>query len=226
MLTPAVSFVIPVLNEAGTIGPLLRLLAARYPASQCLVVDGGSSDDTVAQATPLCAGVLRSEAGRALQMNAGAEAATGRYIFFLHADTLPDISERDLQHSLESGPRWGFFTVRLSGSHWFLRIIERAMNLRSTFTHVATGDQMIFVQRDTFENAGGFALIPLMEDIEFSKRMRRQARPLVIRQAVETSSRRWEEGGIFTTVVRMWILRLGYFLGVSPARLKAHYADG
>lgn len=220
------SFVIPVLNEQGRIGPLLQVLAARYPSSQRLVVDGGSSDGTVVEAAAQCCEVISSEPGRALQMNTGAGAACGAYLFFLHADTLPTISEDDLQACLDCGPSWGFFKVRLSGRHWMFRVIERAMNLRSRFTAVATGDQLIFIRREVFEENGGFATIPLMEDIEYCKRLRKKARPLVVRYVVETSSRRWERGGIIPTVVRMWALRLAYFMGVSPARLKAHYVNG
>ncbi len=201
------------------------MLASRYPTSQRLVVDGGSSDATVAEARALCCEVISCEPGRALQMNAGARAASGAYLFFIHADTLPTINEADLQQCLDLGPAWGFFTVRLSGCHWMFRVIERAMNLRSGLTAVATGDQMIFVRRELFEENGGFATIPLMEDIEYCKRLRKEAPPLLVRQVVETSSRRWERGGIVATVVRMWALRLAYFLGASPARLKAYYAN-
>jgi len=224
--SPAFSFVIPVLNEQGRIGPLLQMLMASYPNSERLVVDGGSSDDTVAEAAPLCTQVISCEPGRAIQMNLGAGAATGAYLFFLHADTLPSIGARELQLRLEAGPQWGFFRVRLGGSHWMFRVIEWAMNLRSGLTRVATGDQMIFVRRDVFEKNGGFAVIPLMEDVEYCKRLRRISKPLRLQQVVETSSRRWEQGGIARTVVRMWCLRLGYFLGVSPAYLKDHYASG
>ncbi len=226
MNTPAVTFVIPVLNEEGVIGPLLQRLATCYPTSECVVVDGGSSDATVAEASALRCKVISSEPGRAVQMNAGASAARGAYLFFLHADTVPGISAGDLQCALESQPQWGFFTVRLSGGHWMFRIIERAINLRSMLTGVATGDQLIFVRCGLFNSSGGFAPIPLMEDIEYCKRLRKDASPMCVRQAVETSSRRWERGGLINTVLRMWSLRLAYFLGVSPARLKAYYADG
>jgi rSAM/selenodomain-associated transferase 2 len=222
----AFSFIIPVLNEQGRIGPLLQMLAARYPGSQQLVVDGGSTDATVAEARALCSEVISSAPGRAVQMNTGARAANRAYLFFLHADTHPSIAEADLQQCLNTHPSWGFFRVRLSGCHWMFRIIERAMNLRSRLTAVATGDQMIFVRRELFEESGGFAAIPLMEDIEYCKRLRKAARPLFVRQVVETSSRRWEEGGIIPTVMRMWGLRLAYFMGVSPTRLKTYYVNG
>jgi len=220
-----ISFVVPVLNEAGKIGPLLAHLRSHYPGSQCVVVDGGSSDNTVSEARLEGALVYTSEPGRAVQMNHGAKQAQGRYVFFLHADTLPTICAEDLQRALEGDPMWGFFRVRLSGSHWMFRLIERAMNVRSRLSRVATGDQLLFIRLDLFTRTGGYKAIPLMEDIEYSKRLRHIARPTVLAQVVETSSRRWESQGIVFTVVRMWCLRLAYFLGVSPARLKAHYAN-
>jgi hypothetical protein len=97
------------------------------------------------------------------------------------------------------------------------------MNQRSRLSRVATGDQMLFLQASLFERTGGFDAIPLMEDIAYCKRLRRLARPLVINVPVTTSSRRWEERGVARTVVRMWLLRLAYFLGVPPARLWQHY---
>jgi len=222
----AISFVIPVLNEEACIGSLLQILARQYPHSQRLVVDGGSIDGSIDLATPLCSRLIHSEPGRALQMNAGAALASGSYIFFLHADSRPTITADELQRALDAQPQWGFFTVKLSGAHWMFRVVERAMNLRAGCTRVATGDQMIFVRRELFESCGGFADIPLMEDIELCKRLRREAGPQRLAQPVETSSRRWEQGGIVRTVLRMWSLRLAYFLGASPTRLKAFYADG
>ena len=188
-----------------------------------MVVDGGSTDSTVVQAVAGGAKVISSEPGRALQMNSGANAATGDYLFFLHADSLPTINENQLQDELKKQPQWGFFRVRLSGTRWMFRVIERAMNLRSSTSGVATGDQMLFMAKGIFERTGGYRDIPLMEDVEYSKRLRRLARPRVVPQVVETSSRRWEKNGIAITVLRMWLLRLAYFLGVAPARLKAYY---
>ena len=190
-----------------------------------MVVDGGSSDTTLAEAAAGGAEVISTDPGRAVQMNAGAAAATGDYLFFLHADTRPSINATQLQCELETQPEWGFFRVRLSGSQWMFRVIERAMNLRSTLSSVATGDQMLFITKALFERSGGYRDIPLMEDVEYCKRLRRIARPRVVAQVVETSSRRWEQKGIAITVIQMWLLRLAYFFGVPPTRLKAYYSN-
>ena len=118
---------------------------------------------------------------------------------------------------------WGFCRVRLSGGRRAFRIIEWFMNQRSRLTSVATGDQMLFLRRSLFEDSGGFDDIPLMEDVAYSKRLRRVARPLIIPQPVQSSSRRWEQRGVARTVLSMWGLRLAYAMGVSPRRLWEHY---
>ena len=187
------------------------------------MVDGGSADATAELARPLCDQLLESPPGRALQMNRGAAAAGGDYLFFLHADTVPGISWQQLQQILGAAPAWGFAPVRLSGRQPLLRLVERSMNLRSRLTRVATGDLMQFVRRDVFVNSGGYNHIPLMEDVEFSTRLRRLGPPLVLPVPVTSSSRRWEQGGILRTIVRMWGLRLAWFAGVSPHRLYRHY---
>ena len=223
MSLSAVTFVIPVLNEEGNIGALLRGLKTSYLACDCVVVDGGSSDDTVAEAEREGVCVLRCPPGRATQMNAGARLAQTPYLFFLHADTRLSITAQQLQSCLRAKPQWGFFKVRLSGARWTFRVVEWAMNQRSRLSRVATGDQVIFIRRDLFEKTGGYQAIPLMEDVEYCKRLRHIAAPMVVSHAVETSSRRWEQQGVVSTVIQMWCLRLAYFLGISPARLKNYY---
>jgi rSAM/selenodomain-associated transferase 2 len=218
-----VSFIIPVLNEQATVAPLLHDLRQHFPASQLIVVDGGSCDGTVALAIPLCDLLLRGERGRGLQMNLGGKVASSEYLFFLHADSRPSVCVAELDACLARRPRWGFCRVRLSGQRRVFRVIEWFMNQRSRLTSVGTGDQMLFVQKSLFDETGGFAVMPLMEDIAYCKRLRKLARPLIIRQPVLTSSRRWEEGGVMKTVARMWLLRLGYFLGVAPDTLWRYY---
>ncbi|GHD11547.1 glycosyl transferase [Halioglobus japonicus] len=222
----SVSFVLPVLNESAAIAARLADLRERFPSDELIVVDGGSDDDTAALASPLCDQLVQSARGRALQMNAGAAAAHGEYLLFLHADTRPGVDAQSLQHYLVQRPGWGFCRVRLSGEEWWARVISRFMNTRSRVTRVATGDQMLFLKRELFHETGGFDSIPLMEDVAYSKRLRRLAAPCVIHEPVTTSSRRWREQGVLRTVVQMWCLRLAYALGVSPQRLHHHYYGG
>ncbi len=220
-----ISIIIPVLNESRHIkNTLQRLQPLRLQGHEIIVVDGGSSDDTVVQASPLADKVMVSMAGRARQMNTGAAEAAGSILWFLHGDTLVGAeSHTGLLAALRGGANWGRFNVRLSGDLWSLRIIERMMNLRSCLTGVATGDQAIFIRADLFNQLKGFPDIPLMEDIAFSKQLRKTDRPACISEVIITSSRRWEEKGVFRTVLLMWWLRLLYWLGVSPQRLHAMY---
>jgi hypothetical protein len=197
-MSVGVSFVIPVLDEEGAIADLLRDLRQRYPHSQLIVVDGGSCDRTVALALPLCDQLLLSASGRACQMNLGGQVACMPYVFFLHADSCPSVSVSALEAYLVAQPAWGFCRVRLSGQRLPFRIIEWFMNQRSRITAVATGDQMVFVQK-TVQS------------------------PCIIQAPVLTSSRRWEAGGVVPTVLRMWLLRFAYWVGVAPATLWRYY---
>lgn len=168
--------------------------------------------------------VASAPCGRASQMNRGAEAATADILLFLHADTvLPIDASAHVRAAITAGRVWGRFDVRLSGTHPAFRVIERMMNWRSATTGIATGDQALFVQRDVFRMLGGYAAIPLMEDIEFAARLKWVDRPALIRAPVVTSSRRWEQHGIVRTVLRMWALRLLYALGVAPRILVRWY---
>lgn len=220
-----VSIIIPVLNEAEHIADTLISLASyRSQGHEVVVIDGGSNDDTVSISQQYADRVLRSDAGRAMQMNSGIDEASGDALLFLHADTrLPADAVAKLIHALEDGYFWGRFNVRLSGKHFMFRIIERMMNLRSCITGIATGDQAIFVSHESIEIVGAYPRLPLMEDIVFSKRLRELGRPACIRQQVVTSSRRWEDKGILRTMLLMWRLRLLFFLGVPADRLARQY---
>jgi rSAM/selenodomain-associated transferase 2 len=220
-----VSIIIPVLNEAEHIADTLESLEPyRRKGHEVIVIDGGSHDDTVSISAQYADRVLHSDAGRAIQMNSGIDAASGDVLLFLHADTrLPADAVEKLVHAVEEGYFWGRFNVRLSGKHFMFRIIERMMNMRSRITGVATGDQAIFASLESIEIIGVYPRLPLMEDVVFSKRLRELGWPACIRQPVLTSSRRWEDKGILRTMLLMWRLRLLFFLGVSADRLARQY---
>jgi rSAM/selenodomain-associated transferase 2 len=217
------SVIVPTLNEEACIAGALEALAPlRARGHEVIVVDGGSEDATVTLARPLCDRLVNSARGRALQMNAGARAARGAALVFLHADTrLPSDADAFIQRALETAA-WGRFDVEIESRRALLRLVACAMNLRSRLTGIATGDQAIFVRRDAF---AGFPEIPLMEDIAFSRLMKRRAQPVCLRQRVKTSARRWEARGVLRTIALMWRLRLLYALGIAPQRLTRGYGD-
>ncbi len=215
----------PVLNEAPRIAALLAALAPlRSQGAQLIVVDGGSHDGTAARCEGSADAVLTSPRGRALQMNAGAQAASGDALLFLHADTtLPPDAPALIQRAL-AGHAWGRFDVRIEGRSRWLPVVAVLMNLRSRLSGIATGDQALFMRRGAFDAVGGFPEQPLMEDIEISRRLRvRHGAPACLHAKVITSGRRWDERGAWRTIVLMWRLRWMYWRGVSAERLAAAY---
>jgi rSAM/selenodomain-associated transferase 2 len=192
--------------------------------AEIIVADGGSRDATPDIATGLGVQFIQAACGRALQMNAGASRANCNILLFLHADScLPANALNLIEGAMAEGALWGRFDLHLSGRHWLLRIVENMINWRSCLTGIATGDQAIFLRRELFESLGGYAEIPLMEDVEFSQRLKRMARPCCIHQPLTTSSRRWEHYGIMRTIFLMWQIRLAYFFGASPESLAQRY---
>ncbi|HYW03600.1 MAG TPA: TIGR04283 family arsenosugar biosynthesis glycosyltransferase [Gammaproteobacteria bacterium] len=220
-----VSIVMPALNEAAGIVPVLeRLQRCREAGHELILVDGGSADGTGTLAAPFVDTLVRASPGRALQMNAGAARARGGTLWFLHADTLPctDAVGQILEARSRNG-RWGRFDVVIDSPRPLLGVVAAMMNLRSAFTGIATGDQGIFVERALFESLGGFAPLPLMEDIELSRRLRGLARPARLRGPLRTSARRWERAGAWRTIALMWRLRLAYRAGAAPETLARRY---
>lgn len=231
---PRLSVIVPMLNEASGLANFLQTNLPRLPEySEVILVDGGSTDAglsiaadfTVRLSIPISIQIHESEPGRARQMNAGAEYATGKYLLFLHADTKlsQDFSEQFEEWSA-SDPVWGFSPIRLDGSQLWCRIVESSINLRTRVTAGASGDQAIVLQASKFRELGGYREIELMEDIDLSYRLRKQFKPKRFSLAVTTSNRRWKEGGVVRTVLMMWFLRLSFRLGVAPRRLARIYS--
>ena len=240
-----ITVVIPTLNEEAVL-PRTLSQAASLGFDELIVVDGGSHDRTreIVQAFPSAPAIslqrsilspqssalspvslLTAPPGRANQMNAGAAASEGTVLLFLHADTsLPSDARQAVERALEDpacvGGRFDVRFERDSGPGW---LISRMMNLRSRWTGIATGDQAIFVRRSLFEQLGGYSDLPIMEDVDFSRRLKRTGRLSALRSKVITSYRRWDTRGPLRTILLMWVLRFLYWIGISPHRITRLY---
>jgi rSAM/selenodomain-associated transferase 2 len=218
------SVIIPTLQEAAGIAACLGALQAlRAAGHEVIVADGGSTDGTAALAAPLADRVLHTPPGRARQMNAGARAAGGGALLFLHADTRLPVQAAVLIEQALQQRVWGRFDVTIAGRSRWLPLVAAMMNLRSRLTGIATGDQTMFVTRTAFDTAGGFPEQPLMEDIELSRRLGRIGPPACLRARAVTSGRRWDTHGAWRTILLMWRLRFDYWRGVPAERLSARY---
>jgi rSAM/selenodomain-associated transferase 2 len=203
-----ISVVIPALNEAARIGATLDNVLAQRPA-EVLVVDGGSSDATVAIASAKAGvRVLPSDKGRARQMNAGAAAARGDWLLFLHADTLLPPAALARIAALPPDVAAGAFSHRFSGDDWRLRLISRLDNYRTRRTRIAFGDQALFVRRSLYERLGGFPLCEVMEDVAFGELLREATTPVLLDEEVITDARKFEQMGVWTSLARVVVLLL------------------
>jgi rSAM/selenodomain-associated transferase 2 len=229
-----ISVIIPTLNEERTIiATLAHTVTLGF--DELIVIDGGSTDETPALVesyrhrtqssafSPIQ--WVTAPPGRAQQMNEGAKASRGEILLFLHADTqLPSDAKTIIETTLaDQQTVGGRFDVRFDHPSVWGTIISRMMNWRSRLSGLATGDQALFVRRPIFEQMGGFADMPLMEDIEFSRRLKRKGTTATLTATVTTSFRRWEQHGPVRTILLMWTLRFLYWIGVSPHTLSRWY---
>jgi len=220
------SFIIPVLNESLFFTKQqLYLKSLLAQGHEIIVVDGGSNDDSISTAERLGCLCIHTKASRGFQQHAGANKSTQEVLVFLHADTIIPLVSIDAISSAMKHPTacWGRFNVEFSSKKFIFKLIAWCMNQRSCITGIATGDQTIFVKRNTYFDSGGFADLPIMEDIDICKRLKRYSQPVCLNNKVITSSRKWETQGILKTILLMWRLRLLYFFGVSEDQLAKQY---
>ena len=222
------SIIIPVLHEEAAIGGALGRIRglAGGDEAEIIVVDGDPAGGTLGAISDGAVTTLLSERGRGKQLNRGAEAATGEVLLFLHADTvLPPEALGQIERLLRDGAiAGGAFDLAIDSPRPVFRLIERVASLRSRLTRIPYGDQAIFLRRDCFRTLGGFREIPLMEDVDLMRRLRKSGRRIAILTAcVVTSARRWEKEGALYTTLRNWLLVSLFLLGVDAGRLARWY---
>ncbi len=221
---PDISVIIPVLNDAEILDLALGS-TQDYTGVECIVVDGGSSDESAEVAQSRGVKLLHSPAGRARQMNTGAEVAEGTFLLFLHADTrLPEGFDHHVRRILtESGVAAGAFQLQIDAPSARLRLIERAANWRSRYLQMPYGDQAIFLRAELFREIGGFSDLPIMEDFQLIRRLKGRGRIVIAPAAVVTSARRWKKQGALRTTLINQLMILGFYLGFEPSRLARWY---
>lgn len=220
------SIIIPTLNEANGIQTCLLALQPIKKDCEIIIADGGSSDNTVIFTKHLADKTIICSKGRGRQMNSGTNHATGDVLIFLHADTyLPENALTLIEQHINQHAQWGHFDISLNGNSLMLKIIAFFMNWRSRLTGVATGDQVIFVTQQLFNQVGQYPEISLMEDIALCKILNKISLPICLNAKVNSSGRRWEYNGIYKTILLMWFIRLSYFLGNDPQKLAILYSE-
>lgn len=230
-MPPKFSIILPVLNEAAIIGATVDHLLALERSDQCerIVVDGAPDGGTLKAITGRAVCCIASPRGRGCQMNAGAAAATGEILIFLHADTrLPPRALALIDRMMTEGTLiGGAFDLRIGSERRILKLIARVASVRSRVTRIPYGDQAIFLRRGYFNQVGRYPEIPLMEEVALMQRIKKAGGRIgFIADPVITSARRWEEEGVLYGTLRNWILLSAYLLGVSPEKLARYYRSG
>ena len=229
-----ISIVIPTLNESVYLAnTLLSIFDAVSNPIEIIVVDGGSVDNTVEIARKFGVQVVLCGNGRSYQMNAGAAVATGDVLMFLHGDTVVPIGfDRRVEEAInlpkfplpkKDQPIAGAFNLEINGDRSGLRWVEWGVKVRSKFFNLPYGDQALFLKASTFHELGGFPELPIMEDFVFVRSLLKYGKITIVPAAVTTSARRWEQQGILKTTIINQVMILGYYLGISPNRLKQWY---
>lgn len=221
-----VSIIIPVLNEESSILETLTKLSSLKGEKEILVVDGGSTDNTVQLASTM-AKVINSPKGRALQMNAGAKEATGDILWFVHSDSVIDVNSlKAIEDAIKDEYIGGGFSLYFYDSNnLFMKYIAFTSNLRGSIAKLFFGDQGIFVKKEQFWSLGGFPEIAIMEDFEFSLRVKKIGKIKKLKTKIGTSSRRFTSGGIFKTFILMQKMKVLYMAGISPEKLNKMYRE-
>lgn len=218
-----ISIIIPTLNEEKCIASLLEQLIT-MPHQEIIVCDGGSTDDTLKICSEYPVKVVQTQRGRGRQLNYGASVARGEILFFLHADSQVERQTLDdIVRAVQNNRCWGCCTLSFDKKNCFYHMVAVMSNLRSRLTSSCYGDQGIFCRRDIFQAYGGFPDWTIMEDVEFSRKMRRLSRAFVVPGRIVTSCRRFEDNGPWRTILKMQLAKLGFMFGIHPERIANWY---
>ena len=219
------SVIIPTLNEADNIESLLAYLTQLDKEIELIVVDSESSDNTELLAKKYAKVIQAPKRGRGAQMNAGAQVAIGDILWFLHADCRPHADSINVMREALANPKvvGGGFGYFLDHPGLHFRLAETLSNYKNRLLKWLFGDMGIFIRRHIFKRMGGYAEIPLMEDMNFCKRLKKNGEIVILPQRMKTSARRWLEEGYIKNSVRSWLLQSAWVLGASPQKLAKWY---
>ncbi len=222
-----VSIIIPALNEAGTINTTIdSVFNQNVSPVEVIVVDGDKKGTTISAIQENSVKSITSSPGRSIQMNRGAGEATGDILLFLHSDTtLPDNALKKILHTIknENYPA-GAFNLTINATGFSFRVVEKMASLRSRLTRIPFGDQAIFIKRDLFETLDGYTNIPVMEDLDLMKRIKKAGLKIkLLSPGILTSARRWKKEGVVYCTVRNWVILFFFMIGISPFKLARFY---